>query len=102
MATKKTTKKKPKPFSAAWGKAAEKGKRDRTKLVKSAKPVERKRPTDDEIDSQLADAIQWEESGKTEYFGMSYEQGVAECLRWIMGNSERPIQTLPEAENDDE
>jgi hypothetical protein len=44
--------------------------------------------TDSEIDDQLNRAIEAVDSGKTNWPGMSYEQGVDTTIRWITGQSD--------------
>ena len=50
--------------------------------------------TDNEIDDVLNDAADWEDAGRTDVPGMTYEQGVTAALRWVRGESdESPIET---------
>jgi hypothetical protein len=48
---------------------------------------------DDEINGQLELARDQEEKGGTKWPSMSYEQGVAEALRWVTGMSDtKPME----------
>lgn len=47
-------------------------------------------PTQDEINEVLNWADQQAEEGKSKYPGKSYEEGVADALRWIYEGSSRP------------
>ncbi len=47
---------------------------------------EQKPETDNEIDEQLNRADGMVEKGGTKYRGMTYEQGVAEGIRWLTTN----------------
>jgi hypothetical protein len=44
--------------------------------------------TADEIADQLAEA--WEDEGSSRWPGMTYEQGVAAALAWVLGESSLP------------
>lgn len=44
--------------------------------------------SDEEIDAVLNKVADQTDQGGTKYFGMSYEQGVAEGINWITGNQE--------------
>jgi len=46
------------------------------------------RRTDQEIDEVLNDCLEQEIKGHSRWPAMTYEQGVAEALRWVMGESE--------------
>ena len=49
------------------------------------------KPTNDEIEGVIADADAAMDEG-TRWPGMTYEQGVAEALRWVVGLSDqRPL-----------
>lgn len=43
------------------------------------------RRTDDEIDGVLNAVADVQDSGSTKWPGMSYEQGVENALRWVLG-----------------
>lgn len=46
----------------------------------------------EEIESQLDEAIKQADTGESRFFGMSYEEGVAAALDWVLGHvSEAPI-----------
>jgi len=47
------------------------------------------RPTDDEIEDQISDALEAQNQG-SRWPGMSYEQGVEAALRWALGEEEIP------------
>lgn len=50
------------------------------------------KPSEYEIEDQLAEAINSMDSG-SKWPGMSYEEGVAAALRWVLGHSEnRPME----------
>lgn len=44
-------------------------------------------PTQDAIDHVRNDAADWIEIGRTAVRGMTYEQGVAAALEWVMGHT---------------
>ena len=44
--------------------------------------------TDEEIDDVLNDCMVQENRGSSRWPAMTYEQGVAEALRWVIGQSE--------------
>lgn len=46
------------------------------------------KPTQEEIDHVLNQASEAEDSGKSRWPGMTYEQGVHAAIMWILGNSE--------------
>lgn len=46
--------------------------------------------TRDEVDAQLDKTISAIEEGTTRWAGMTYEQGVDNALRWVMGDSDEP------------
>jgi hypothetical protein len=53
--------------------------------------------SDDEINAQLNTAAAWEDSGGSSVPGMTYEQGVAAALKWLIGDSDEwPIAEEPE------
>jgi hypothetical protein len=47
-------------------------------------------PSRNEIDEVLNWCAEADEAGGSAYPGMSYEQGVAAGLRWLLGEAERP------------
>lgn len=49
---------------------------------------------DSEIDDVLNDCDDQEEQGGSRYPGMTYEQGVAQAIRWLTGDWDHP--TNPE------
>lgn len=44
--------------------------------------------SDAEVDQLLNTADDAEENGKTKYWGMTFEQGVAQGIRWVTGIGE--------------
>ena len=48
------------------------------------------RPTDDEIFDQIDKTIEAQESGRSKWSAMSYEQGVDNALRWAIGETDEP------------
>lgn len=48
------------------------------------------RPTDDEINEQVTEAMTAQEEGSSRWPGMSYEQGVETALRWALGDDDIP------------
>ena len=44
--------------------------------------------TEEEIDDVLNRAAEAEDAGKTQWPGMTYEQGVAAALHWAVGNQD--------------
>lgn len=51
---------------------------------------------DDEINNLLNSADAWIEHGGTSLRGMSFEEGVAAGIRWLVGDSETyPIEEEP-------
>lgn len=52
--------------------------------------------TNTEIDNLLNSAAQWEERGGSAVPGMTYEQGVAYGIRWLVGDIQgHPIEEDP-------
>lgn len=50
------------------------------------------RPTDDEIQDQIDEALD-AQSGGSRWPGMSYEQGVEAALRWAVGeDDQKPME----------
>jgi len=48
--------------------------------------------SDEEIDEQLNIAMEQFDKGGSKFPGMTYEQGVAEALQWVLGDSDdQPI-----------
>lgn len=43
--------------------------------------------TRQEIDEQIGLALEQIEKGHSKYFGMTYEEGVDNALRWVLGDS---------------
>lgn len=49
--------------------------------------------TDDQVDDTIDDAHQNIDQGTSRWPGMTYEQGVADALNWVMGNrDESPFE----------
>lgn len=46
--------------------------------------------TREEIEEQLNLCYEQIDSGKSKYFGMTFEEGVAEAIRWMQGDTEDP------------
>jgi len=44
--------------------------------------------THEEIDKVLNTCVEREESGKSPYWGMTYEQGVEQGIRWLLGETD--------------
>lgn len=42
----------------------------------------------DEIDEVLNTCVEWENSGKSPYWGMTYEQGVEQGILWLVGETD--------------
>ena len=50
-------------------------------------------PTTDEMEEQLVKALEQNAKGGSRWFGMTYEQGVENALRWVMGETEsKPME----------
>lgn len=50
------------------------------------------RPTDEQIQDQIAEAEESVMEGNSQWPGMSYEEGVSAALRWAIGESQdRPM-----------
>jgi hypothetical protein len=48
--------------------------------------------SDEEVNAVLNTCAEAEESGRSKYPGMTYEQGVANGIRWLLGEiDEHPI-----------
>lgn len=47
-------------------------------------------PSEDEIYEQIDKAAESEDSGRSRWPGMTYEQGVSATLNWILGNFPEP------------
>lgn len=59
--------------------------------------------TKEEIEDMMAKAGTWIEEGATAVGGMTYEEGVDNALRWVLGDEdEPPIEREHDEEEDDE
>ncbi|HET8898425.1 MAG TPA: hypothetical protein VFN09_06630 [Rhodanobacteraceae bacterium] len=47
-------------------------------------------PTRDEIERKMLTAAELEDE-RSQFPGMTYEQGVAEALRWVLGMAQDPL-----------
>lgn len=50
------------------------------------------KPIQSEIDAALDICLEYEESGKSNYTGLSYEEGVKDAINWIQGNGSNPFE----------
>ena len=50
------------------------------------------KPTQNEIDDVLDECMEWQDSGKRKFPGMSYEQGVEAAIRWMQGDGSNPLK----------
>ncbi len=48
--------------------------------------------TEDEINDVLNRCIESEETGESQWPGMTYEQGVKAALEWVQGYGEHPLE----------
>lgn len=48
-------------------------------------------PTDDQIDDVLNDCAESEDTGRSKFPGMSFEQGVKAALEWMRGDGSNPL-----------
>ena len=49
--------------------------------------------TQEEIEEVMNAAVEQEEQGGTKWHGMTYEQGIAAALNWILGfSNDNPMQ----------
>ncbi len=48
------------------------------------------KPTQTEIDEVLGLCYDQIDSGQSKYFGMTFEEGVVEAIRWLQGDSAEP------------
>jgi len=49
-------------------------------------------PSKDQIYEVIDTCMQREDEGTTAWPGMTYEQGVANALRWALGEGETPLE----------
>ena len=49
------------------------------------------RPTQDEVDEVLSRCIDQADEGGSRFRGMTYEEGVEACIRWMQGDGPNPL-----------
>lgn len=49
------------------------------------------KPSDEEISQVLNECMEAEDEGSSQWPGMSYEQGVAAAVRWMLGEGDNPM-----------
>ena len=49
-------------------------------------------PTQDQIDDVLNKCAEQADEGGSRWPGMSYEEGVAEAIRWMQGDGPNPME----------
>lgn len=47
-------------------------------------------PTQNQIDDVLALCYEQIDSGKSKYYGMTFEEGVEQAIRWMQDESDEP------------
>ena len=62
------------------------------KLAKQLTAANDDAPAQDEIDDVLNQCMEAENAGSSRWPGMSYEQGVAAALRWMIDGGQHPMK----------